>query len=53
MLDPNKRKYLFKCQDCQLILSAEFEEKEDLEDLQDNKMTLQCPCDGKCIILRD
>jgi len=48
-----RKKYLFKCEDCGTILSVEFEEKEDIEKVNDNKMVLQCPCEGSCTILRD
>ena len=50
--DP-KRKFLFKCQDCQMILSVDFEEEEDLQKINDNQMILECPCGGHCLVLRD
>lgn len=48
-----KRKFLFKCDECEMILSVEFEEEEDLEKVQDDKMILECPCGGHCKVLRD
>lgn len=49
-----KRKFLFKCDECEMILSVEFEDEEDLEKVQDDKMILECPCGGgHCIVLRD
>ena len=53
MLNTAKREFLFKCEDCAMILSVEFEEEEDLQKVQDNKMILECPCEGKCKVLRD
>ena len=53
MASNTKRKFLFKCDDCELLLSVEFEEEEDLEKVQDNKMILECPCGGHCNVLRD
>jgi len=51
--DTTKRKFLFKCEDCALILSVDFEEEDELEKVQDNKMILECPCGGRCVVLRD
>lgn len=47
------RKFLFKCVKCKLILSAEFERKEDLKKIQEKKLELQCPCGGICKVLFD
>lgn len=51
--DDTKRKFLFKCESCQMILSVEFDEEEDLERAQEDKIILECPCEGRCVILRD
>jgi len=48
-----KRKFLFKCDTCEMILNVEFDEEEDLEKLQEDKMILECPCKGQCRALRD
>jgi hypothetical protein len=53
MFDPTKRKFLFRCEDCGLIVAIDFEDEEDLLDVQDDKITLECPCEGKCKVLRD
>ena len=47
------RKFLFRCDACQMILSVDFEDEEDLEAIQENKIELECPCGGKSKILRD
>lgn len=53
MFNDPKRKFLFKCEDCEMILSVDFEEKEDIQKIQDNEMVLECPCGGHCKVLRD
>lgn len=53
MFSEKKRQFLFKCEDCSLIVSVDLEEKQDLEDVQDNKIELECPCGGRCKVLRD
>lgn len=51
----DKHKVLFRCLDCLMILSIEFdkEDLDNLENLKDNKMELECACGGICEILRD
>ena len=46
-------KFLFKCDTCEMIVAIEFEEPEDLEKVRDDKVQLECPCGGMCLILRD
>ena len=53
MINSKIRKFLFKCDACQMILSIEFEDEEDLKDVQDNKIELECVCSGKAKVLRD
>lgn len=53
MFNVPKRKFLFKCDNCEMILSVEFEEEEDLEKVQEGKMILECPCSGQCKVLLD
>ena len=53
MFDKNKHKFLFKCQDCSTIFGVDFDDKEDIADVQEDKMDLQCKCGGKCQVLRD
>lgn len=53
MFNDPKRKFLFKCEDCSMILSVDFESEEDLKDIQDDKIELECPCGSKCKVLRD
>jgi hypothetical protein len=53
MCAERKRKFLFRCGDCAMILSVEFEEPEDLENIQEDKIFLECPCEGQCAVLRN
>lgn len=53
MFSDAKRKFLFKCDECSTILSVEFEEEEDLENIQEDKIVLECPCGGHSRVLRD
>lgn len=53
MNSDKKRKFLFKCEDCQMILSVDLEEEKDLEEVQEDKMVLHCPCEGKCYVMRN
>jgi len=53
MFGDTKIKYLFKCEECNMILAVDFEEEEDLKKVQDDKMVLECPCGGPCKVLRD
>jgi len=48
-----KQKFLFRCEDCEMILSVDFEDEDDLKKVQEDKMALECPCGGRCKVLRD
>jgi len=47
------RKFLFRCEDCQMIISVNFDDPEDLENLQEDKIQLECPCGAHCFVLRN
>ena len=53
MFNVQKRKFLFKCESCEMIISVEFEDEEDLENVQEDKMVLECPCSGQSRVLLD
>jgi hypothetical protein len=53
MIPPPIRKFLFRCDICEIIISVDFDDEEDLENVQENKIELECPCGGKCKVLRD
>lgn len=46
-------KFTFRCNDCKLLLSSEFEDEKDIEDIKDDLLWLECPCGGKAMLLRD
>ena len=48
-----KRAFLFKCEECQMIVSLEFDDQEDIDKIQNDQIVFECPC-GSCYkILRD
>ena len=49
----NKRKFLFRCEKCDIILSVEIDEEEDLNKIEEKKLVLECPCGGICRVLMD
>lgn len=50
--DNTKQKFLFRCDACKQIVIAEFEE-EDMEDVREDKVELECSCGGQSHYLRD
>jgi len=53
MISFKKRKFLFKCSDCQMIVSVDFDEPDDIEKVQEDKIVLECPCGAHSKVLRD
>jgi len=53
MFSESKIKFLFKCNDCNLIVSIDLEEEEDIQKVREDETVLECPCGGKCFPLRD
>jgi Fe2+ or Zn2+ uptake regulation protein len=54
MFDTNdKQFFLFKCEECGMIVSVDLEEEEDIAEANDDKMELACLCGGKSKILRN
>lgn len=47
------RKFLFRCNECEMILSIEFDNEEDLEKVVEDEIILDCPCGSQCFVLRD
>ena len=48
-----KYEFLFKCDDCEMIISIEYEEEEDLDKVRNDEIILSCPCCGYGNILRN
>jgi hypothetical protein len=47
------RKFLFKCNNCALILLTEFPKIEDHAKIAEDLLDLECQCGGLCRPLRD
>lgn len=50
--DQNKHT-LFKCDTCGAIVSVDFEDEDDIEKLNENKIILKCSCGGTSEVLRN
>jgi hypothetical protein len=46
-------KYLFKCDDCAMIIALDLEKEEDIKLLNDDKLKYLCNCGGHVLPLRD
>ena len=53
MFDDKKRQFIFRCVECSSLYFVEFEDEEDLRDVQEDKITLTCPCGSESKILRN
>jgi len=53
MCNIKKQKFLFRCNDCQMILSLELEDDEDIIKVNENLFDLECNCGGVSSVLRD
>jgi len=53
MFEDKKHKMLFKCQDCGMIILADIDNEEDLEQIKNDKLFLACVCEGISAPLRD
>lgn len=48
-----KQKHLFKCDTCATILLLQLEDPEEIQDVREDKILLECPCGGICLPLRN
>lgn len=46
-------KFTFRCELCKILLTSEFEDERDIDDIKENKLWLECPCSGRALLLRD
>ena len=53
MFSEKKRTVLVRCEDCQMLLSVDLENDDDIEKMNDNELELDCVCGGQCAALRD
>lgn len=53
LFDEKKRRFYFRCpkKDCKAIHSAEFEEEQDIQDIYEELLYLECECGGKATLL--
>ena len=53
MLFDKSKHVLFKCDECGMIVSVDFDDKEDINKLNEDKIVLECACGGESTILRN
>ncbi len=51
MRDSNKQDFLFKCITCETILSVALSNEDDIEDVMNDKLSMDCPCGSFCKVL--
>jgi hypothetical protein len=49
----NKRKFLFRCLDCQMIIAIDFEDEKEIEDILNGELKFECLCQGMNELLLD
>jgi hypothetical protein len=52
-IDFFKRKFLFRCDECEMIISIEFDDDEDIKDAENGDFKLECVCGGHSSLLRN
>jgi Fe2+ or Zn2+ uptake regulation protein len=53
MLFNQSKHVLFKCDECEAIVSVDFDDEDDIKKLNENKIILECQCGGESTILRN
>lgn len=53
MVNQTNNTFLFRCLECQKMISIELEEKEDIEKATNGILILECGCGGDCEVLLD
>lgn len=53
MFDSKIRKFSFRCVVCKEVMMSDFAEDQDIEDITNDKLYLECECGGKAVLLRD
>lgn len=51
--DEKTRKFTFRCEKCKDVLASQFDDEQDIADVLDDVLWLECPCSGKMRLLRD
>lgn len=53
MFDNKPRRFTFRCDACKEILCSEFDDEQDIQEIVEDKLWLECECGGKAKLLRD
>jgi hypothetical protein len=55
LFDDNKRRFYFRCENgkCSAIFSSEFDNLEDIRDVQDEELYLECECGERASLMWD
>ena len=48
-----KYAFLFRCDECALIVSVDYDDEDEIEEVRNDMIILSCPCGGKCKALRN
>lgn len=48
-----KRKFIFRCLDCQMIIAIDFDDEKEIEDVLNNELRFECLCKGMNELLLD
>ena len=52
MIDDKIRTFLFKCEKCKELLTRDFDNEEDIEEVLEERIWLECPeCETKASLL--
>lgn len=46
MFDDKKQQFTFRCNECKIIITSEFEDEKDIEDIKEGLLYFECPCGG-------
>ena len=53
MFFDKSQKFLFRCEDCDTVLEAKFEEQKDIDGVNENEINIECPCKGIAKVIRN
>lgn len=53
MLFSKSKRVLFRCESCENIICVDFDDQDDIDKLDENKIVLECRCGGESFILRN
>ncbi len=55
LFDEKKRRFYFQCAEkkCRAVFSSEFEDAQDIRDIHEETLYLECECGGKATLMWD